>query len=281
MMLELAVGDAYGAGFEFVSESLIKEHNDLSRYHEHSKYCLGLGKYTDDTQMSLAIAELLLEDIEFTPENIANKFVEVFKRDPREGYAQKFYEFLVSVKDGNDFLARIHNDSDKSGGAMRATPLGFLPGIEKVEFYSRIQARLTHNTPVGLDSAVAASLFSHYFLYNLGKKEEVGLFLEDHLGGRWDENFSGRVRSYGEDVVRAAVSAVKSGNSLAEVLMKSVAYGGDTDTVATIALSAASCSSEIKKDLPLVLLEGLENEKFGKDYLTDLDIKLKRKFNLK
>ena len=85
MLLELAIGDAYGAGFEYAHRSYVQQHNDLSRYVKRPKYSITPGFYTDDAQMSIAIAELLFEQIECKPLNIATKFVDCFKRDPREG----------------------------------------------------------------------------------------------------------------------------------------------------------------------------------------------------
>ena len=32
MILELGIGDAYGAGFEYVDRSMVRNHNDLSGY---------------------------------------------------------------------------------------------------------------------------------------------------------------------------------------------------------------------------------------------------------
>ena len=46
------------------------------------------------------------------------------------------------------------------------------------------------------------------------------------------------------------------------------------DTVATIALGAASCSHEITQDLSPVLIHSLENGQYGLDYLRVLDRKL-------
>ena len=108
MLVELAIGDAYGAGFEYVDPEHRTAPNDLTCYARHPGHIvLSPGRYTDDTQMSLAIAELMIEKIEWTPLNIANKFVQVFKRDPRPGYARKFYEFLKEIKSGEEFLERI------------------------------------------------------------------------------------------------------------------------------------------------------------------------------
>jgi Zn-dependent protease with chaperone function len=50
------------------------------------------------------------------------------------------------------------------------------------------------------------------------------------------------------------------------------------DTVATIALAAASRSAEYVADLPGVLLEGLENGAYGRDYLAALDGRLAARF---
>jgi len=86
VILELAIGDSYGSAYEFANSNL--KHNSGLYYSKHPRHPHRPGAYTDDTQMSLAISELLLEDSEFTPINIANKFVEVFQRDPRTGYAQ-------------------------------------------------------------------------------------------------------------------------------------------------------------------------------------------------
>ncbi len=58
MLLELAIGDAYGAGFEYADEMIAC--NDLSRYLKHPRHNIQPGCYTDDTQMSIAIAETLV-----------------------------------------------------------------------------------------------------------------------------------------------------------------------------------------------------------------------------
>ena len=79
--------------------------------------------------------------------------------------------------------------------------------------------------------------------------------------------------------VRAAITSIINNNSLSEILKSSIAWGGDTDTAATIAMAAASCSKTIKKDLPESLINGLENGKYGKDYLICLDKKLLEKVN--
>jgi len=70
MLVELAIGDAYGAGFEYVRDRrFINSNNDLTGYIKNPKHLRKSGNYTDDTQMSIAIAELIVEKQIWTPEN--------------------------------------------------------------------------------------------------------------------------------------------------------------------------------------------------------------------
>jgi ADP-ribosylglycohydrolase len=274
MLLELAVGDAYGAGFEYAPPNLIRKHNTAAAYVQHPRHRIRPGCYTDDTQMSLAIAEALVSGQRWTPLNLAQRFVEVFHRDPREGYASGFYAFLQEVHSGEEFLARIRPDSEKSGAAMRAPPLGVLPTIGQVVDRCRVQAAITHNTTDGINAALASALMTHYFLYSLGPKEKLGAFLESQVPGPWAAPWEGKVRSKGWMSVRAAITAVMRTSRLSDLLRDCIAFTGDVDTVAAIALAAASGSAEYEHDLAATLLTGLENDAYGKDYIVALDQQL-------
>ncbi len=274
MLLELAIGDAYGAGFEYVNRQLIGQFNTLERYVKHPRHSTRPGQYTDDTQMSLAIAEAIVSQEAWTPLNLAERFVNVFKRDPREGYASSFHAFLKQITDGKAFLAQIIPTSDKSGAAMRAVPIGVFPSIEDVKEKSRIQAAITHNTPDGINAAVAAALMSHYFIYGLGEKKHLGEFIEAHIEGEWADEWVGKVGSKGWMSVKAAITAVHQHDRLSNMLRACIEFAGDVDTVATIALGAASNSKEVEQDLPQQLIDWLENASFGRDYIIKLDAQL-------
>ena len=275
MLIELAVGDAYGAGFEYAPESPERP-NDLSRYVKHPRHAIVPGCYTDDTQMSIAIAELIVSGAEWTPINIASQFVTAFKRDPRSGYATGFHGFLQKVSDGKQFLEQIRPDSDKSGAAMRAGPIGVFPSVDEVISRATIQARLTHNTPDGTAAAVASALMAHYFMYQLGPVSSLGEFLDTHVPGerRWSRPYQGKVKSKGWMSVQAAVTAITCNTTLSGLLKTCVEFNGDVDTVAAIALGAASCSPDHEPDLPTHLIEMLENGSYGYAYITALDARL-------
>ena len=274
MLLELAIGDAYGAGFEYVDREMIRQHNNLSCYVKHPRHNIQPGSYTDDTQMSLAIAETIVSGEPWKPTVLAHKFVEVFQRDPREGYATGFYHFLLHVRDGEQFLRNIRPTSEKSGAAMRAAPIGIYPTLSLVIERCTIQAVLTHDTPNGINAAVAAALMTHYFLYNLGPKKELGIFLEEHVRGHWATPWTGKVKSQGWMSVQAAVTALLRSDTMRELLKTCIQFSGDVDTVAAIALAAGSCSTEIAQDLPVHLIDALENGQYGRDYIRLLDTQL-------
>ncbi len=274
MLVELAIGDAYGAGFEYAEPSIVEKENNLSRYIQHPYHDIKAGAYTDDTQMSLAIAEVIVSNESWIPEVLADKFVTAFKRDPRVGYATGFYNFLQSVNNGQEFLARINPESDKSGAAMRAAPLGAYASVEEIIDKTKIQAALTHNTPNGINAAIAAALSVHYFLYKLGSKIGLGQFIETYVEGNWSKPWQGKVGSKGWMSVKAAITALMQSQSMSDLLKTSIAFTGDVDTVATIALAAGAHSDEIEQDLPAHLYQGLERGQFGYDYIRDLDERL-------
>lgn len=262
------IGDAYGFCFEFVENPL----NDL-RYHQHPVFTdVKPGVYSDDTQMQIALAEVIASEREWTPDELARAFVDTFKRDPRAGYAERFHNFLSSINSGKEFLEKMRPESERNGAAMRAPVIGLFDSIDEVARRSEIQAKLTHDTRGGVDSAVAAALMSHYFAYSLGSKEELPAFLTKHVPGYdWNPTWTGKVPVHGINTVQAAVTAVCQSNSLSDLLRRCVAFTGDVDSVATIALASASSHASFARDIPENLWREFEPTRFGLRYVMDLD----------
>ena len=282
MIIEGAIGDAYGAGFEFADQAKIKAKNNVSQYETHPLFEELNGKYTDDTQMSIGIAELLLEEKDWNPLLIANKFVEVFKRDPRRGYAKRFYQFLLNIKNGKELLDKIIAKSDRNGAAMRAYPIGILRDENEIIEKCDMQSSITHQTEKALVSAQAVALINHYFIYQKGAKSNLIEYLKDFQKYKWKGNWKGPVRADAIETVEAVLSIIIKEYSLTAMLKKSVDYGGDVDTVASIVLAVGKMSTEIEDDLPTWLHKNLENDEYGYGFLKELDKKLlsKVEYNL-
>ena len=280
MFKGIMIGDAYGAGFEFSKQML--EFNDGQQYYDHPTHMasdgsgnsLRAGQYTDDTQMSIAVAETLLQQ-NFTKENFTKNFINCFHRDVRKGYAKGFYNFLLSHTDVDTFLADIKPQSEKNGAVMRALPLGFINFPELVIQASDIQSSITHDTIIGRDSSRIAAL-SSYFLLRGGDKSDLLGFISQTIGNNYklEEEWTTKVPCHGIATIKAALSVFLRTDSMLETLINSVAFGGDTDSVASIALGLQDCNKNKIDDLPEKLIQDVENTNYGYDYCQDLEEKL-------
>lgn len=303
--MELAVGDAYGSCFEATSKEFIERNNDL-HYEIHPRILkrypadkqptlVPSGHYTDDTQMSIAVAEMMLDDDFdwYDQELIAEKFLEVFKRDERRGYTPYFFMTLLNSYSGKELLSKLNGKSDKSGAFMRASPIGFYSDLNEVKEKAVLQAVVTHDSWVGRNSAIGSAMMVYYFRNKLGKKSDLTNWLcENHFKQtlRATQPFEAygelvkpwtpenRVRVHGWDCFQAAVYAIEQCDSLSELLYLCVQLGGDSDTVATVAMAAASFCEEYELSIPQNLVDELEDKKFGRKFLIDLDSKLEEKF---
>ncbi len=273
MLVEMAIGDAYGAAFEFMKLPRPDLVHDTETYQKHPELEIGNGRYTDDTQMALAIAEeLLATGTEMTTETLAERFVRTFKRDPRPGYGKGFYEALNAATDGPSLVSSIQNPtSTRSGAAMRVSPIGLLADFDEVLRLAALQATVTHNSPEGIMSAQAVAAMVHYFTYKLGSKNEVGYWLSEKVPGwAWEELWTDWVSVQGIPNAHAAITCVTLGKSLRDVLQRSVAIGGDVDTISAIAMFSASLT-EMPDDLPSGLYRNLEQGTYGGHYLVGVD----------
>lgn len=277
MMLEATIGDAYGSGYEFAPD-FVFEKNTLQNYLPHADGSGYFNRYTDDTQMAIGLTELLIEDAAWTPLNIANKFVEVFKRDVRIGYAGRFFEFLKSIKDGKEFLEKIIPTSERNGASMRAYPLGVLNDEKEILRRAEIQARVTHDTDEGVFSAQVVALSVHYFLYQKGPKADLEKYLKKLIPIDWDFNWEGKVFMRGREAILAALAAIQKYDRLSAILIQSIEYQGDVDTVANLAMAIGSVAEEIENDLPPFLEKQLEQGKYGRLFIKKLDLQLMRLF---
>ena len=299
MLLFIAQADACAVAVEFTQDTeLTEEVLKFERYCEHPKYDLGAGQYTDDTQMSVANAEVLCLFDNPTPLYFANAWVECFHRDPRKGYAGGFQKFLERTRTGKDFLRDIRPWSEKNGAAMRSVPLGVLPNPDDVVDVATLQAEITHNTLVGRYGSIAVALMSHWALYhaedNVLDFDELWSFVREHLPeqcvGLWDDVVDSpwednrRILST-TDTVNAVYHSILGADDMMEVLERIVRWGGDTDSCSAVAWGVASSlpwmkDSKSAEEIPEWMYKELEpNGQFGPQYLQDLGKSLMAKYS--
>jgi ADP-ribosylglycohydrolase len=267
MFLRIAQGDAFGMSCEFRSQNL-QEALRFERYIRHPEWGPNAGCYTDDTQMSIAVARCILAGT-LTKEDFAHQFVLCYKRDPRPGYAQGFQNFLDSVWSGTEFLRKVDPTSTKNGAAMRSVPIGVLPSPSEVMHVAEIQASVTHDTYGGILSSQIVALASHYALYQEAPLSELRPWLEMVLDTTLLD-WRGPVREpeIGLATARAVVTLLQEEKTLLDIARRCLIWGGDTDSVLAVAWGIAS--ARMKEDLPKFFSEGLEDGPFGRSYLLNL-----------
>ncbi len=276
MLKEIAIGDAYGAAFEFAPKEFANENNDL-KYHAHPtrKDKIGPGEYTDDTQMSVALVELMLSDQHISPLNIADSFVSTFKANPIDGYARGFQSILEKCEDGASLLRQIDPNSKRNGSVMRAVPVGLLPTSAEVIHFAALQSSVTHATQIAIDSSTFISLMAHYFYYKLGETCEVlewmkGLNVLPVNEIAFQDIAYQPIRCEAAHTASAVHYLMHNTFSMSHILLDAIRMGGDTDSVAAVALGLASLSGDFPNDLPLHLYTELQ----GMETLLELDRKV-------
>jgi ADP-ribosyl-[dinitrogen reductase] hydrolase len=207
LLLWTAVGDAYGAGFEFKPADFISKHNDAKSYHPHALSTLGPGHYTDDTQMSIAIASIVVEEMDevgnytevdyekyrgyyidttmlykhWNTLRVAQRFLNVFQADPRDTYSKRIYNALKEAKDGEDLFKLLQPTRSKSKGsgcAMRSLPLAVYEYDGHVIDRAIAHSTVTHDTAEALLSAMVAGLIGHYYYWNKGPSHDVAEYIQ-------------------------------------------------------------------------------------------------------
>jgi ADP-ribosyl-[dinitrogen reductase] hydrolase len=288
MIYEMAVADAYAIAFEFVKDPAAHGlRNDLATYQQHPKYDgLKPSQYTDDTQRSIVNAKVVLSHMAHDPYAFVRGMQREFRDDPRDGYSRNFQQFMIDNQNTYplDWVKAITLRRASNGSIMGAAPIGYLGSPVEVRMAASFQAMITHSVATA-PCAQAIALAAHYFIYDLGPKDELLAFLLDEVEDA-ERILGDIVLGYGFPVgpvpmqagatMTAVMQLIHKHDSLADILREAVTIGGDTDSVAALAVGIASTSREVTSDLPAVLIEGVEfGDKGTQRRLLDLDFDLR------
>lgn len=122
-------------------------------------------KYTDDTEMALAIAEVLARHGEIEQDDLAAEFAERFRINPYRGYGSGAIEVLQAIGAGRPWHEAASSlfygqGSLGNGAAMRAAPVGayFAGDFNAVVVQARMSAEVTHAHPDGIAGGIAVAV---------------------------------------------------------------------------------------------------------------------------
>lgn len=152
----LSIGDGFGEHFflPWVSETVTGENLPVPPWN-----------YTDDTEMAMAIIQVLEKCGEIDQDELAQTFARRFTDAPARGYGGGAIRLLDKISRGADWCEASSDlfggqGSFGNGGAMRAGPLGawFADDVDATIENARRSAEVTHAHVEGQAGAIAIAL---------------------------------------------------------------------------------------------------------------------------
>ena len=161
------VGDALGQPFEGKFGIYLQNISDITTAYR--------GIYTDDTQLTLAIAESLINSNGFSPEDLGRRFIK-WLDEPPIGPGYTCLTAAYHLKDGKSWKESGIN-SGANGAVMRISPIGlfFRDDLVKLIEVAKKSSMITH-THVGAYSAAIVIARAIAYLTN---NEEI--IIDDFL----------------------------------------------------------------------------------------------------
>ncbi|MGD9487951.1 MAG: ADP-ribosylglycohydrolase family protein [Calditrichaceae bacterium] len=290
-----ASGDILGAVAEGRSRERIRER--FGELRDFQAGFAGFGRYTDDTQMTMALALSIIEMSGVDPEHCAKKYAEFF--DSGRKYGAGAGLILKMIKNGEDYrktaTLQFSEGSFGNGGAMRIAPVGLVYNCAEDSIFRKAvhdAIMCTHIHPEAVDGALvqakAVSLLlklksaeffdTGQFLTTLGCFAESDVMKRQlkrigELINRSDdvsavENLGNGIRA-SEAVPCALYAAAKYYRNPEEAVIKSVNFGGDTDTIGAMTGALMGALHGFAW-IPDRWLDNMENEEFGREYIKTL-----------
>ncbi len=225
------LGDIIGSPYEFDMGGKTKDFPLFSRN----------STFTDDTVMTIAVAEALMDTAGKADEEILDAIAASMRswglRYPHSGYGARFINWLHDSKMGP-------YGSCGNGSAMRVSSAGWLyESLEDTRKAAALSAKITHDHPEGIKGAEAVA--SAIFMARTGSsKEEIRNYITREfcydLSRTCDEIRPGYYHvETCQKSVPEAITAFLEGRDFEDTVRLAVSLGGDTDTIACIAGSMA------------------------------------------
>lgn len=231
-MFGAILGDIIGSPYEFDMGDKTKVFPLFSRH----------SKYTDDSVMTLAVAEALLDLPADADEACVRKAMVVAMQKygrayPKAGYGYGFARWLMK-EDPQPY------DSWGNGSAMRVSAVAWLyDDLDTVRKMARLSAEVSHNHPEGVKGAEATA--SAIFLARTGhSKEAIKAYVQQAFGYVLNRTCDEIRPAYHhvescQETVPEAITAFLEGENFEDVIRTAVSLGGDCDTLTAISGSIA------------------------------------------
>ncbi len=191
IVLGIAIGDAFGAGVEFMDRDWIRAHVDFTTF-VNARHLIpapvsepdvftknySAWDYTDDTEMTIGLMKALLSEQEFSCDLLVSHWTKEYQNGyARKGYGRNGHGSMRWVFNGAKTIEKVrafqkYTNYPGNAPAMRAVPLGFVPE-DKINRYATINANATHPHPKAVAASMAIAGATHFLLRQQGDSKEV------------------------------------------------------------------------------------------------------------
>ncbi len=238
----LAIGDALGATVEFMTPNEIrvqyKVHEDITGG---GWLRLKAGQVTDDTTMSLALGEAILQKGRVDAHAAAEAFDAWMRAKPVD-IGNTVRRNLVTWRQSGNPEAPLSPHDAGNGAAMRLLPVALAcygQPPESTILASRAQAHVTHHNALS-DAACETLIFMvQDFLAGRDaievERERAGRLVEKFPVFAWDRKRSENPSGYIVDTIQAVFQSLFTTECFEDCLIDVVNRGGDADTTGAIA----------------------------------------------
>ncbi|NMX20998.1 hypothetical protein C5S30_00875 [ANME-1 cluster archaeon GoMg4] len=293
-LIGTAVGDALGAPVEGWSMEQVR-----SVYSERKRWKMSYGRYTDDTELMIGVAESLIRNKGFNGADMARTFVRNY--DAKRGYGPGSTGALKRIKEGESWDEASKKlfggeGSYGNGAAMRIAPIGlfYYDNADKLREIAYKSCQITHSHELG--KAGAALQAFAVALAVRGQKESMLSELKNFAQNNVYEDKIRRVEALilDKDATPKKEIIAKLGNGMAafdsvptaiysflrfdrfeDSVIYAVSLGGDTDTIGAMT-GAISGAYYGEGGIPNEWMEQLEDGEKGKSYIKRLAEELYR-----
>lgn len=198
-------------------------------------------RFTDDTVMTLAVAEWLMTDPEHKPETLVACMQRLGRRYPNAGYGGMFRKWLAN--DNPQPYGSFGN-----GSAMRVSPVGlYANSLDEALELARTTASVSHDHPEGIKGAQAVAGCIFIKKTEWADSDKIRRFIKERIGYDLDFKLEDIRDGYGFDVtcqgsVPIAIKAYleRSIYPPEKALRLAISMGGDSDTIGAMTASIAA-----------------------------------------
>jgi poly(ADP-ribose) glycohydrolase ARH3 len=182
-VLGTCIGDALGVPYEkkeWNSPELLAWDGvsfSASKFHKTKK-----GEYSDDGQMTIMVAESLIENKRFDPKDLSERYVDWIYSGRARGYGRTTKAAVDNLKNGVHWTKSGIEGSFGNGTAMRVAPFGVF--YAKKDFSDmlravRIDSAITHRSVEAEAGALTIAIAIYHIVK--GTEEDIVRYLAVHL----------------------------------------------------------------------------------------------------